>query len=233
MKHNWQYDESKHCGVDYANPEQVAIYDANHQKFRDYKKEAESIIAGLCLTKESVLIDMGCGTGALPLNAAASVKKIYAVDISKAMIDYARQKAKQAKLSNIEFHNAGILGYQHQGEQVDAVVCRAVLHHLPDFWKLIGLKNMAGMLKPKGKLHLFDVIHPGDITDYQEHIDKSILETTERVGPDFAEEWVITIRDEYPTYDWILEELLARAGFKLEEKYPAEKFGATYVCSVT
>ena len=34
---NWLYDEFSHSGVDYADPDQVAVYDKSHQRFRDYK----------------------------------------------------------------------------------------------------------------------------------------------------------------------------------------------------
>ena len=37
----WQYDEMKHCGVDYSDVEEVAAYDTMHKKFRDYARGSE------------------------------------------------------------------------------------------------------------------------------------------------------------------------------------------------
>ncbi len=38
----WQYDELRHSGVDYSDPSQAAVYDERHQRFRDYRKDAEA-----------------------------------------------------------------------------------------------------------------------------------------------------------------------------------------------
>ena len=50
---------------------------------------------------------------------------------------FKHQKAKQQGLTNIQFHHAGFLTYEHLGEPLHAVVSQYTLHHLPDFWKLI------------------------------------------------------------------------------------------------
>ena len=61
----WQYDEMRHAGVDYADAGVVAHYDEHHMRFRDYKQSAEDIISALGLRPEHTVIDMGCGTGHL------------------------------------------------------------------------------------------------------------------------------------------------------------------------
>jgi tRNA A58 N-methylase Trm61 len=63
----WLYDELTPTGVDYTSIEEVQRYDVRHQKFRDYEKESEAIMKLLGLGKESVIIDMGEGTGAFTL----------------------------------------------------------------------------------------------------------------------------------------------------------------------
>ena len=60
-KPNWFYDEMKHAGVDYSDPAQMAVYDGRHQKFRDYRKNAEAIVDALKLGPEHTVIDMGVG----------------------------------------------------------------------------------------------------------------------------------------------------------------------------
>jgi SAM-dependent methyltransferase len=77
---------------------------------------------------------MGCGTGAFALHAAPYYRKIYAVDIARAMLGRARRKARKAGLTNIEFRRGGFLTYEHADDPVDAVVSVLALHHLPDFW---------------------------------------------------------------------------------------------------
>ncbi len=227
----WQYNELKHSGVDYANPDQVQVFDTHHQRFRDYEKETRTAIDLLELEPEQTVIDMGAGTGAFSLNAAAFCSKIYAVDVSRAMVEFCRQKAVEAGIENIEFAQGGFLTYEHTAEPVDAIVCASVLHHLPDFWKLIGLRRLAGMLKPGGKFYLFDVVFSFDQSGYRSALDDWVQSTSQNVGLEFKEEVETHIRDEYSTFDWIMEGLLERAGFKIVTADYQDDFLVKYLCS--
>jgi putative AdoMet-dependent methyltransferase len=227
----WFYNEMKHSGVDYTDTAQVQAYDARHQIFRDYKKASEVIIEKLGLGPEHTVIDMGAGTGAFALYAAPKCKHVCAVDVSQPMLDYSRQKAEQLGLQNITFYHGGFLTYEHHAEPADAVVSVAVLHHLPDFWKLIGLQRAANMLKPGGRLFLFDVVFPSDMTGYEARFDGWIQSMAEKVGSEFAAEAETHIRDEYSTFDWIMEGLLNRAGFRIDQAEYMDGFGTTYLCA--
>ena len=149
---NWFYDEIKHAGVDYSDPAQVAVYDSRHQKFRDYEKSAEAVINAIGIGPEHTVIDMGAGTGAFASYAAACCKTVYAVDVSAAMLDYARRKAENAGRTNIVFCQAGFLTYEHQAPPADVMVSVAALHHLPDFWKLVGLRRAAQDVETGGQV---------------------------------------------------------------------------------
>ncbi len=230
-KARWFYDEMKHSGVDYNDLAQVQAFDEKHQKFRDYEKASQAIVDRLGLGPGDTVIDMGAGTGAFALHAARTCKTIYAVDVSQAMLDYARQKAEKAGLKNVVFCHGGFLTYEHAGEPADALVSVAVLHHLPDFWKLVGLRRANEMLRPCGRLYLFDVVFPSDITDYEARFDDWINSFARNVGPDFAAEGEAHIRDEHSTYAWVMEGLLERAGFGIDSAEYADGFGATYVCT--
>ena len=105
----WRYNEMKPCGVKYNSVLCAMSYDIHHQRFRDYTRENEEIIAALGLNTNQTVIDMGCGTGAFAVNAAKHCKNIYAVDVSKAMLRCARRKARKAKLGNIDFCHGGFL----------------------------------------------------------------------------------------------------------------------------
>jgi ubiquinone/menaquinone biosynthesis C-methylase UbiE len=227
----WQYDELKHSGVDYANPAQVQAFDTRHQRFRNYEEETRAVIDLLELEPEQTVIDIGAGTGAFSLNAAVFCRKIYAVDVSRAMVEFCRQKAVEAGIENIEFAQGGFLTYEHEGEPADAIVCANVLHHLPDFWKLIGLRRLAGMLKPGGKFYLFDVVFSFDQNGYRSALDGWVESTARNVGPEFKEEAETHIRDEYSTFDWIMEGLLERAGFKIMNRDYQDDFLVKYLCS--
>ncbi|MBN1304326.1 MAG: 3-isopropylmalate dehydratase small subunit [Anaerolineales bacterium] len=226
----WFYDEFKHSGVDYADASQVAVYDTRHQRFREYKKFADSVVASLALGRDSEVVDLGVGTGAFTLNAASHYKKIYAVDVSEAMLEYTRDKAMRAGLNNVVFSRGGFLTYKHAGEPVDAVISSAALHHLPDMWKWVGLLNVAGMLKPGGRFFLFDVVFPMT-PNYVDCFNGWVGDFVALVGQEFAGEVETHLRDEYSTFDWIMEGLLRRAGFVIDSCEYNSGMGATYLCT--
>ena len=88
------------------------------------------------------------------------------------------------------------------------------------------------MLKPGGgRLHLFDVVFPAEMPDYECRFNAWLESMKNRIGLDFAEEGGTThIRDEYSTYDWVIEGMLARAGFHIEEAQYGDSFDAAYLC---
>ena len=226
----WQYDEMKQCGVDFANPVEVERYNESHGRLENYKQQAGQIIEQLGVKSEHVVMDMGCGTGGFTFYMAQKCGQVVAVDVSQAMLDFCKVKCEKAGLSNIEYHNAGFLTYEHVGEPVDAIVCRLVLHHLPDFWKQIALKRMAKMLKARGKLYLFDVVFSFDINNCNESIQQWIEATVASGGDEFKERIETHISKEFSTSDWIMEGLLERAGFKIEKRDYKDGFLADYLC---
>lgn len=227
----WQYDETKFSGVDYLRRDEVAAYDRMHKKFRDYEKSAEEIIRRLSLSADSTVIDLGSGTGAFALHAARKCRTVYAVDVSDAMLDYCRQQATKEGVNNIVLCHAGLLTYEHQAEPADAAVCVAVLHHLPDFWKAVALTRCCRMLKPGGRLYLFDIVFPSRESTLPEKIDEWVMAIEAMADARLAEEAVVHARDEFSTYDWIMEGLLTRSGFHIDTAEYGQGFQTSYVCT--
>jgi cyclopropane fatty-acyl-phospholipid synthase-like methyltransferase len=170
----------------------------------------------LDLGQGQVLIDVGAGAGAFAVCAAGHCEKVYAVDVSPEMLQLARQRASDAGVENIEFDCAGFLTYEHAGPPADVVVSHVALHHLPDAWKLVGLTRLAAMLRPGGKLHLMDVVHRFDPREYAKAFDAFVEGAVEHFGPEMRPRVEATIRDEFPTWDWIMEGMLRRAGFHID-----------------
>jgi len=227
----WRYDESKPCGVNYNSFFLAGLYDARHQMFRDYRAETGQIVTKLDLARSATVIDMGCGTGAFAVHAAGHCRQIHAVDVSKAMLNRARRKARKAGVANVEFHRGGFLTYEHQAEPADAAVSVAVLHHLPDFWKLVGLHRLASMLKPNGRLYLFDVVFSFDVAQHESCIKGFLNKASMRMGLDGRAESEIHLRKEYSTCGWIMEGLLERAGFRIDDVTCMDDFLAAYLCT--
>jgi putative AdoMet-dependent methyltransferase len=227
----WRYDERKSCGVNFNNFLVARLYDRYHQTFRDYRREAEQIIAALGRDRSATVLDMGCGTGAFALHAAPCYRKVYAVDIAPAMLGRARRKAKKAGLTNIEFRRGGFLTYEHVGDPVDAVVSVVALHHLPDFWKLVALHRLASLLKPDGRLYLFDVVFSFEVGRYEPALEQFIRKLSVRPGPDSRRAAQTHVREEYSTCGWIMEGLLERAGFQIDDADYKDGFLAAYLCT--
>jgi ubiquinone/menaquinone biosynthesis C-methylase UbiE len=226
-----EYFEEEQIGVDYLDPEVADNYDEQHAQFRDFKKEAQDVIDQLNIKSEDTVLDFGCGTGGIALKLAGHCRRVIGVDISQSMLDVLKKKCQKYGIDNIETHCAGFLSYQHVGGPVDKIVSKVALHHLPDFWKSVALLNMARILKKGGKLYLFDVIYTFKATDYEESLENLVEMMGQQAGETMAQEAIVHIRDEYSTYDWIMEGLLKTTGFSIDSKTVEAENYVTYICS--
>jgi len=226
----WQYNEMKQVGRDYCDPVEVKKYDLRHSSFRDFDKECERILDLIQVTKDSEILDMGCGTGNFTVRAAGKCALVHAVDVSCVMLDAAKEKAEKRGLNNIKFHHGAFLTYNHSAPPLDAVISQVALHHLPDFWKSVALKKMAGIMKKGAKFFLMDVVYSFEINEYRESIENFLKESEDKVDEEFAEEFAEHIREEYSTEAWIMEGLLERAGFVIESREYSKTLMATYLC---
>ena len=227
----WEYDDMVHIGKDFANREVVKEYDARHRRLRDVRKENEAVIAALGLGEDHVVADIGCGTGAFVLMAARRCAKVFAVDISTVMLDYTRDRAEREGIGNIVYRRGGFLTYRHEGEPLDAVSTSLALHHLPDFWKQKALNRMNAMLKDGGRLYLMDVVFSDE--DCEKNIPAWIEKVRAEAGQDIAEDLMSHIRNEHSTFTWIMEGLLERAGFRIDDSVLSDGALARYFCTKT
>ncbi|QDU07442.1 class I SAM-dependent methyltransferase [Gimesia aquarii] len=224
----WQYDEFKQIGKDYSSQSEVEVYDSSHATFRDLEAESLRVLDLLELKESDALIEFGSGSGTFALMASQRCRHVHAVDVSLAMLDLSREKTSHAGVSNIEYHHAGFLTYEHRELPVQAVATTLALHHLPDFWKGVALKRVHNMLSPNGKLYINDVIL--EETNATENI-KALIEHQAAVGGDFMrEDAEAHFREEFSTYDWVMEGLLKRSGFTIVSKSIEGGVLGTYLC---
>jgi SAM-dependent methyltransferase/tetratricopeptide (TPR) repeat protein len=92
----------------------------------------------------------GCGTGSKVIITALFFPgaKVLAVDISLASLAYARRKAREANVGNIEFAQADIMNLGSIGRSFDRIEVIGVLHHLAD--PLAGWRILLSLLRPGG-----------------------------------------------------------------------------------
>ena len=225
----WFYNDLQQVGVDFEDLTQVAAYDRNQTS--NTPEACQELIKQLGITAGHNVIELGTGTGTFAIQAALIGAKVDAVDVSQAMLTYAKQKANKAGVESIKFHHAGFLTYNHQGNLADFIVTKAALHHLPDFWKMVALLRMASMLKFDGILCLRDAVFSFEAAQYHDSINAWIERVSKPVGEGFtANDFATHVRDEYSTFSWIIEGMLTRAGFEIESAdYPTREY-AQYVC---
>jgi len=224
----WRYDEMKQVGTDYADPKHVEKYDERHSQFRDVDGECSAILDSLAVTTTSVILEIGTGTGAFALHAARRCKHVYAIDVSLPMLESARSKASAAGISNVTFSHGGFLTYEHDAAPPDAIVTSMAFHHLPDLWKAVALDRMSIMLKNGGQLYIHDVVFTQP--DTLQSIQKWIDHMHSIAGHQLAREIGTHVREEFSTFDWILDGLLERSGFDVVQKKTEHGVVATYLC---
>ena len=222
-------DEESFAGPEHLDPALVEGYD--RKAGVDVTNDVEDLrTAGLGASV--TLLDLGAGTGAFAIAAAAVCARVIAVDISPAMIARMAATVSELGISNIECVRAGFLSYEHIGAPVDVIYTRNSLHHLPDFWKAIALRRMADLLRPGGILRLRDLVFAFGADEAGDSIDRWLDAAAERAEDGWTRaELEVHLRDEYSTFTWLLEPMIEQAGFEIERAdYGALRVYADYTC---
>ncbi len=218
---DWQWDEMQQVGTDYTDLKEIAAYDERMAAFRDVDAENRGLLRTLALPAGAAVLEIGCGTGRFARAAAAAGLAVTAIDVSARMLEYVVQKAKAESLPEIATQHAGFLTMDLPACRFDAVVSGAALHHLPDAWKLVALRNVARVLKPAGQLILYDVV----FSLAEGEAPEGCFERFVAAHPVMRTETARHIAREFSTYDWILEGLVSRAGFEILSIHrPSESF---------
>jgi len=230
MEKKFIYNEFSHPGIDHSDKKYPAKYDEKMEKMRNYETEAQKMVELLKINKNDVIIDIGAGTGGLTLQLAKFCKRIYAVDTSAAMLSRAKEKSEKLKIKNIEFINSGFLNYSHKGEEPSIITTKMALHHLPDFWKVIALKKIHDILKNDGRFFLSDVILSFEPGDYETIFNNWKDQLGKEVDKEFANESVIHVNEEFSTFEWLMDKIIEKAGFKIKQKNILDKLRMEYYC---
>ena len=222
----WRIDELATIGRENLDPSHVARYD---EKEDAGALREVAMLRSMGYGAESVIVDLGAGTGQFALEAAQSFGRVVAVDPSPVMLARLRDSVRH-RSSNLDVVEGGFLTYQHQGALADVVYSRWALHHLPDFWKSIALHRIRAMLPTGGLLRLSDVVFSFGIHEAEDRIEAWCA----ALGADGSgwtrEDAEEHVRDEHSTYSWLLEPMIEAAGFEIRESvYSGDGFMAQYL----
>ena len=118
----------------------AGLYDAKHAFVWE---KAKGVVELLAAKSGERILDLGCGTGTLTAEIAASGAELLGVDRSAEMIAEARRKFPKLRF---EVHDARSLTFSRE---FDAVFSNAALHWIPEAERVVA--GVARALRPGGR----------------------------------------------------------------------------------
>jgi ubiquinone/menaquinone biosynthesis C-methylase UbiE len=133
------------------DPEHIAVLESENRKLWQNPEEILSIAK---LRSDWIAADLGCGSGYFTTILARQVKKVYAIDVQKEMLDYLAEKIKRLKIGNVELIHSEANVIPLEDQSVDFLISVNTLHEFDDRDKMI--REMNRVIKPHGKLLIVD-----------------------------------------------------------------------------
>ncbi len=122
------------------------------------------------LPRDTVVADLGCGTGQVSAALAPHVKQVIAVDNSPAMLKAAKKQA--GELANVDLRRGEVSAVPIDDATCDAALLLLVLGYVPD--PAAALKEMSRILKPGGRAVIVDLL-PHDRDDFRRRMGQQRL----------------------------------------------------------
>jgi ubiquinone/menaquinone biosynthesis C-methylase UbiE len=133
------------------DPQHVAALESENRKTW---QNPEKLLGLLELKPNYVAADLGCGSGFFTVPLSRKVKKVYAIDIQKQMLNFLEQKIRRLNIGNIEF----LLSMEHEipleSETVDLLLSVNTLHEFYDKEKMIS--EIRRVLRVDGQAAIVD-----------------------------------------------------------------------------
>ena len=121
----------------------------------------DEVVAKLRLQSGQAVADIGAGTGLFEgalANAVSPKGTVYAVDVDQGLLDHISKRATDLKVSNVRVVLGKFTDPALPVRTIDVALINDVLHHIED--RATYLKNLAGYLKPTGRIAVID-FRPG------------------------------------------------------------------------
>jgi ubiquinone/menaquinone biosynthesis C-methylase UbiE len=117
------------------------------------------------IQKGQLVLDVGCGTGALTLRAASKGAIVKGIDINTQMLDIAQKRSKEMNLfKNIEFCEMGIAELESiKSDSYDVIMSGLCFSELSEDELSFTLKHIKRILKQHGLLLVADEVEAENI----------------------------------------------------------------------
>jgi ubiquinone/menaquinone biosynthesis C-methylase UbiE len=224
---SWFPEELGHAGPEHLDPTYVAAWDT--KAAWDPAEDVDLLLRG-GIGRDSVVLDLGAGTGTFALAMAPRCARVIAADISPAMVE--AMHSRSAGLPNVEVVRAGFLTYAAPAASIDAVFTRHALHQLPDFWKVVALIRIHRLLAAGGLLRVRDLFLSVRPADLDEAVEAWLAGATAVATTGWTRrELEAHLREEHSTFTWLFEPMLTASGFEIvgAERSPNGIYAA-YTC---
>ncbi|HET8535760.1 MAG TPA: methyltransferase domain-containing protein [Solirubrobacteraceae bacterium] len=121
----------------------------------------------------ATVLDLGCGAGTDLLVAAqmaGPAGRVIGIDMTRAMLDRARESAAEMGLAHVELHESLIESLPLEDASVDVVISNGVIDLVPD--KDAVFDEIDRVLRPGGRLQVADVVIHHEVSeDARDRID--------------------------------------------------------------
>ncbi len=213
------FDEKRPVGANFLDLERARKWDQRSAKLEgNHTEKARHIADQLKLTDKYTVADLGCGSGFFTIEIAQYCNKVHAVDISPVMLNILDEKIKSNGITNIACSNKGILEFLSGHDHLDALVLQLSFHHLPDFWKAVAIHHMARLLNQGARVFLSDVIYSFPVSEYKTHFKEMVDHLSSRGDDGLTTDAQKHLLEEYSTFDWIIEGMFEKCGFRVAAK---------------
>ena len=167
----------------YPRWNKISLYDSPNDIYNFFKNINIKINYNQIrnLEKINVLV-AGCGTGQHAITTSSKYKNSFvtAIDLSKKSLSYAKRKADELGIQNIQFVQMDLLDLKKLERKFDIIESVGVLHHMDNPFK--GWKRLYEFLKPNGlmMIGLYSKHARKHINQIREDISKKEIEVSEK-----------------------------------------------------
>ena len=133
------------------DPAHIAVLESEDRKIW---QNPEEILKAAEIRPMWTAADLGCGSGYFTVILARQVKKVYAIDVQKEMLDFLEDKIRRLEISNVELLHSKASEIPLKNESVDFLISVNTLHEFDDRDKMI--REMKRVIKPHGRLLIAD-----------------------------------------------------------------------------
>jgi ubiquinone/menaquinone biosynthesis C-methylase UbiE len=139
----------------------VASYDSYMSEVTFGKEHAlrETTVNLAQMKPGDVVLEVGCGTGTLTLEAkrqAGPTGKVFGIDVIPGMIELSQRKAEQAQM-DVSFQLGSIADIPFPINHFDVVLCSFMIFHMSEMTRHQGIAEVYRVLKPMGRLLVLDL----------------------------------------------------------------------------